>query len=270
MQFARLVAPIVDLGVPTHEHHPLRVRHLRLVSLGTCLLMAVSVPFVFACWSDSTALALALVAMLALGIGNLALLRISGSVAVCGNVATGMLCFMLSVISVGLGGLYDAGFGWLYVVPLAGFVMVGLRSGLCWTALTLGATLLVWLLPESGPPVAALPAASYGTQALVGRLAAIGAIAALAMALIASQRLAERTLERASDSAQAASRAKSDFLAAMSHEIRTPMTSILGYAEILAEEHEVSPEQRCALSIIRPGADYIGPQARRYNPIEDR
>ncbi|WAS92886.1 ATP-binding protein [Nannocystis punicea] len=45
-----------------------------------------------------------------------------------------------------------------------------------------------------------------------------------------------RELTAVSDASQAASRAKSTFLAHMSHELRTPLTAIIGYGEMLLEQ----------------------------------
>jgi len=65
------------------------------------------------------------------------------------------------------------------------------------------------------------------------------------------QRVKERTydLERALKAADAANRAKSDFLAVMSHEIRTPMNSLVGMAELLADSGLDREQEEYAITI---------------------
>ncbi|GHV95320.1 hypothetical protein AGMMS50293_16400 [Spirochaetia bacterium] len=63
-------------------------------------------------------------------------------------------------------------------------------------------------------------------------------------------------LMREKERAEAASTAKSDFLAVMSHEIRTPMNAILGLNEILARS-ELNPVQTKHLSDIRKSAQSL-------------
>ena len=56
-------------------------------------------------------------------------------------------------------------------------------------------------------------------------------------------------VERARDSAEAATRAKSEFLANMSHEIRTPLNGVLGMAQALATD-DLTPTQQEKVAII--------------------
>ncbi len=65
-----------------------------------------------------------------------------------------------------------------------------------------------------------------------------------------------RELERAKVAADAANKAKSDFLASMSHEIRTPMNAILGMADMLWESR-LSKAQRSYVKIFKNAGENL-------------
>jgi signal transduction histidine kinase len=71
-----------------------------------------------------------------------------------------------------------------------------------------------------------------------------------------ARRQVEDDLRRAKEVAEAASRAKSEFMANISHELRTPMNGILGMTG-LALETDLSPEQAEYLNMAKYSADSL-------------
>jgi len=73
---------------------------------------------------------------------------------------------------------------------------------------------------------------------------------------VTSRKNAEQELIREKEAAQAADRAKSEFLAVMSHEIRTPLNSVLGFADLLTES-KLNVSQREQIEMIRRSGDAL-------------
>ncbi len=77
----------------------------------------------------------------------------------------------------------------------------------------------------------------------------------LAAALLERERT-EIQLRQAKEAAEAADRAKSEFLAMMSHEVRTPLNGVLGFASLL-EDSPLTEDQRSSLDVIRSSGESL-------------
>ncbi len=97
---------------------------------------------------------------------------------------------------------------------------------------------------------------------LIGSLAAL-AVVAIGYTFVALTRVLRRREEiflenqRLRATAEAASKAKSQFLATVSHEIRTPMNGIIGAAELLSARDIPDEARRLAAMLLRSGRNLL-------------
>jgi PAS domain S-box-containing protein len=74
---------------------------------------------------------------------------------------------------------------------------------------------------------------------------------------ITERKQAELALGEAKEAAEAANRAKTEFLANISHELRTPLNGVLGFTQVLQKQPDISPKHKEYLSYISRSGNHL-------------
>ena len=99
-------------------------------------------------------------------------------------------------------------------------------------------------------------AVSFSVAPLVDASGGVVALCSIIRDLTSTHHLT-RELHKAKEAAEAATIAKSHFLASMSHEIRTPLTALLGFADLLADPAINASDHLNYALVIRRNGEYL-------------
>ena len=226
-------------------------RRVRLLTTVSLLLFGMGPIFIYRySHMGFPELAVAVGIMMLFSLLTLGWVRKSGNASRGGLLMTFGLIALLVYSSWFSGGISDPNFGWFYVIPMLGALLVSPRVGWLFSAMVFFLAIVFWMVPQYGLEISnSIPAELSAEENLAIRLSAVVAIGVILGAFSAQQNFARNTLERVNNeltyemnqrsemqarvvrSERAAS--MGSLAAGMAHEINNPLTYVIGNLELL-------------------------------------
>ena len=153
------------------------------------------------------------------------------------------------------GGLYSIIMTYMLVLPVMAFVLIDRFWGYIWGLIALSCIVLFTVLEVTGRiPAATVVEADMPVAVAINLVTVLTYVVGAVVFLDKLNDLQKDRLVKQRGSAEAASAAKSRFLANISHELRTPLNGVLGLTEALLSEGLLQPRQQQTMqTILRSG-----------------
>ena len=268
----RLIQWLIYRRLDPNELSPSHARRIQYIYTVLLLMLVVSIPFLIRAiqWN---------IPIRIFGVGSAFLIAVTlitinpyrRKLLLNGYIAVFALVVAVVPAILSNGGFSGAAIGWLTILPLLGGFLIGPRSAIIWTAISITILFSFYIAESQGIVFPNLtPAEFIQSQKLLQYIGIIIALFFIVSSFLSSLLASESHFKEliveleseikqrklAEHNAKKASKAKSDFLSNISHELRTPMNAIMGMAQLTLDSN-LNIEQQHQIKVIDTSSKFL-------------